>query len=105
VVGALSGAPLAVIGHAAGLSAMVFQLVQQHGIEALGVITVSAGMFQMLFAAARAGRLFDRLPQAVLEGTLSAIGIIIVLGQVHVLMGQAVPSNPVQAVLNLGASA
>src|SRR6266480_4813234 len=38
VVGSLSGSPLQVSGPAAGLSVIVWEIVQQHGVETLGVI-------------------------------------------------------------------
>ncbi len=104
VVGALAGVPLAVTGPAAGLSAFVFQLVQEHGLQALALITVIAGLTQALLALLKSGKLFEKVPMPVLEGTLSAIGFIIVLGQLHVLMGQAVPSSPVTALLSLDRS-
>ena len=47
VVGALSGAPLLVSGPAAGLTVLVWQLVQQFGVGTLGVIVLLAGAMQM----------------------------------------------------------
>src|ERR687897_2611107 len=44
VAGALSGAPLQVSGPAAGLTVLVWQLVQEHGLEALGAAVVLAGV-------------------------------------------------------------
>jgi len=98
VVGIFSGAPLLVSGPAAGLSALVFQLVQQHGLEALPIIVVSAGIFQILFSALRAGKLFEYFPMSALEGMLAAIGIIILFGQFHVMLGQSVPSNVLSSI-------
>ncbi|MCC6716144.1 MAG: SulP family inorganic anion transporter, partial [Gammaproteobacteria bacterium] len=46
VVGILSGSPLQVSGPAAGLTVLVLQLVQQHGVEMLGVIVLFAGLLQ-----------------------------------------------------------
>jgi MFS superfamily sulfate permease-like transporter len=101
IVGLLSGAPLTVSGPAAGLSALVFQMVQQHGMEGLAVITVMAGIIQILWGALGFGRAVTFIPKPVLEGTLSAIGLIIVLGQIHVLMGQPVPKSPVESLSSL----
>lgn len=101
VTGLIAGAPLAVTGPAAGLSALVFQFVQEYGIVGLGVITVAAGFLQVAMGSAKLGALFRLIPKPVLEGVLSAIGWMIVLGQLHVLAGFSVPTSPTQAVLTL----
>src|SRR5437867_2741590 len=51
VVGALGGAPLQVAGSAAGLTVMVYGLVQQYGFKAVGAITVAAAVLQMILGA------------------------------------------------------
>lgn len=93
VAGFLAGAPLGVTGPAAGMSALVFQLVQTYGIKGLAVITLFAGAVQIGLGLARAGKLFLLIPNAVLEGVLTAIGAIILVGQLHVLTGAGVPSD------------
>ncbi len=93
VAGLFSGAPLVVTGPAAGLSALVFQLVQTHGIEGLAIITVLCGIIQVIMGAARTGRVFLLVPHPVLEGMLAAIGLMIVIGQLHVLAGAPLPSG------------
>lgn len=104
VVGAFSGAPLVVSGPAAGLAALILQIVQQHGVQALAAIGLLAGLGQILLAAARAGEIFTRVPKAVLEGMLAAIGTVIAIGQLHVLMGGKIPSNALEGLATLPAS-
>src|SRR6187431_573753 len=53
VVGALAGSPLQVSGPAAGLAVIVFELVRQYGIAALGPMLLLAGAFQFIAGAAR----------------------------------------------------
>lgn len=101
VCGLLSGAPMVVSGPAAGLAAFVFQLVQEHGIKGLAIITVVAGLIQILMGAFRMGKLFTYVPKAVLEGMLSVIGFIIASLQLHVLMGSPLPKSPIQAFTNM----
>src|SRR5512144_3021511 len=48
VVGSISGCPLQVSGPAAGLAVIVYQLIKDYGIEALGPVVVLAGVFQMI---------------------------------------------------------
>src|SRR5215471_14557074 len=47
VVGALSGSPLQVSGPAAGLTVLVWEIVQGHGLTALGPILLVAGLLQI----------------------------------------------------------
>ncbi len=99
VVGALAGAPLTVTGPAAGLTALVFGIVQTHGLSGLAVIGFLAGLIQIGMAVLRGGRFFHLLPKSTLEGVLTAIGLIIVLGQAHVLLGGGVPGSSLSAIV------
>lgn len=101
VVGLLSGVPLMVSGPAAGLTVLVLQVVQTHGLVGLAVATVICGLTQVLLGAFRAGAIFNRVPSGILNGMLAAIGLIILLGQLHVLMGSSVPSSPWLAISTL----
>lgn len=101
VCGMLSGAPLVVAGPAAGLSAFVYQLIQQHGIAGLAVITILAGIFQFSMGLLKLGKVFTLVPKSILEGMLSVIGFIIATYQVHVLLGQSSPSSVVVAIKTL----
>src|SRR5215210_6653778 len=56
VVGSISGAPLQVSGPAAGLAVLVWELVRDHGIESLGPILITAGIFQMVAGQLRVGQ-------------------------------------------------
>lgn len=58
VVGALAGAPLQVSGPAAGLTVLVWQLVQQFGVEMLGIIVLIAGLMQVLAGTLKLGQWF-----------------------------------------------
>ena len=93
VVGLLSGSPLQVSGPAAGLAVMVFDIVQTHGIGALGPILVLAGALQCLAAALRLGRWFRAISPAVVHGMLAGIGVLIVAGQLHVLIDNKPMAN------------
>ncbi|MCX6126936.1 MAG: SulP family inorganic anion transporter [Proteobacteria bacterium] len=101
VVGLISGAPLVVTGPAAGLSAMVLQYVQSYGLERLFQITLLAGILQTVFAALRFARIIQRIPKTVVEGVLSAIGFTIVLGQLHIILGQKIPGSAFKNIMTL----
>ncbi len=89
VVGALAGSPLQVTGPAAGLAVIVFELVRQYGLAALGPMMLIAGTFQFIAGVARLGGWFRAISPAVVHGMLAGIGVLIFIGQFHVLFGDS----------------
>ena len=85
VVGALAGSPLQVSGPAAGLAVIVFELVRDKGLSALGPILLVAGAIQLIAGVAKLGGWFRAISPAVVHGMLAGIGVLIVVGQFHVL--------------------
>ncbi|NIJ18765.1 MFS superfamily sulfate permease-like transporter [Sphingomonas naasensis] len=85
VVGALAGSPLQVSGPAAGLAVIVFELVRDQGLSALGPILMLAGLVQVLAGVFRLGGWFRAISPAVVHGMLAGIGVLIVIGQFHVM--------------------
>ncbi|MDT8758095.1 SulP family inorganic anion transporter [Sphingomonas psychrotolerans] len=85
VVGALAGSPLQVSGPAAGLAVIVFELVRDQGLSALGPILMLAGLIQVAAGIFRVGGWFRAISPAVVHGMLAGIGVLIVIGQYHVL--------------------
>jgi MFS superfamily sulfate permease-like transporter len=90
VVGAIAGSPLQVSGPAAGLAVLVFELVREHGVAALGPVVLLAGLIQVAAGLCRVGIWFRMTSPAVVAGMLSGIGILIVASQSHVML-DAVP--------------
>lgn len=87
LVGLLGGAPLQVAGPAAGLAAMCFTMIQQHGLESFGAIVALAGVVQLLMAVVGAHRAALAIPPPVVRGMLVGIGVLLFLSQLHVAMG------------------
>ena len=85
VVGLLAGSPLQVSGPAAGLAVIVFELVRDQGLSALGPILALAGAIQFIAGMLRLGGWFRAISPAVVHGMLAGIGVLIVVGQFHVL--------------------
>jgi MFS superfamily sulfate permease-like transporter len=85
VVGVLAGSPLQVSGPAAGLAVIVFELVRDQGLSALGPILILAGLIQVTAGIFRVGGWFRAISPAVVHGMLAGIGVLIVIGQFHVL--------------------
>ncbi|HEY9785569.1 MAG TPA: SulP family inorganic anion transporter [Candidatus Obscuribacterales bacterium] len=86
LVGAIAGCPLQVSGPAAGLVVVVTELVQQHGIESLGIIIMLAGALQVAAGLLGFGMWFRGVPPSVIHGMLSGIGLLLICSQFHVMV-------------------
>lgn len=78
IVGLLSSSNVSVAGPAAGLIAIVVAAITDLGFETFLVAIVLAGLFQLALGFARAGSISSYFPSGVIEGMLTAIGIIII---------------------------
>jgi MFS superfamily sulfate permease-like transporter len=78
LVGTLSGSHVSVSGPAAGLIAIILVAVTNLGYETFLLAVVLAGVFQLLLGIAKAGGISSYFPSGVIEGMLTAIGIIII---------------------------
>jgi carbonic anhydrase len=104
VTGLVAGAPLQVTGPAAGLTAIVFGLVEQFGDWRLVcAAVVVGGMVQVALGGARIARICLAVSPAVVHGMLAGIGITIVLAQLHVVLGGAPESHALKNLIALPA--
>jgi len=100
----MAGSPLQVSGPAAGLAVIVFGLVQEYGIKALGPALIIAGSIQLIAGLLKAGRWFQAISPEVIHGMLAGIGILIVIQQFHVALDRAPQhSGPANIVAMWGA--
>lgn len=86
VVGALAGSPLQVSGPAAGLTVIVYEIIQEHGMEKLAVVILLAGLIQMKWAWLQLGQWFRAVSPAVVHGMLAGIGVLIFASQFHIMI-------------------
>ncbi len=86
VVGSIAGAPLQVSGPAAGLSVIVWELVDEHGLATLGIVVCIAGLVQIVAGCLRLGQWFRAVSPAVIHGMLAGIGVLILGSQFHVMV-------------------
>lgn len=94
VVGVLSQSQLSVTGPAAGLTAIVYAAIQNLGAyETFLAAVVLAGVFQILLGMVKAGTISNYFPSNVIEGMLTAIGIIIILKQLPHAVGYDVDNE------------
>ncbi len=82
LVSFLSGSQLCVSGPAAGLTVIVFSVIEKLGsFQGLLVSVILAGVFQLILGYLRAGIIGAFFPSAVIEGMLAAIGLILIIKQ------------------------
>jgi MFS superfamily sulfate permease-like transporter len=89
IVGWFSGAPLQVSGPAAGLTVIVYDLVQHHGLEVLGIAVLIGGALQLIAGLMSYGGWFRAVSPAVIHGMLAGIGVLILSSQFHVMVDDA----------------
>jgi carbonic anhydrase len=87
VAGALGGSAVQVTGPAAGLTLIVSQMVVTFGWRGACAITIGAGMIQLALSAFRVAGVALAVSPAVAHGMLAGVGVIIVMSQLHVLLG------------------
>jgi carbonic anhydrase len=86
-VGLVGGAPLQVSGPAAGLTVIVYGLVQRFGWETTCLIACGAGIMQIILGCLRIARVCLAISPAVVHGMLAGIGLVIALQQIHIVLG------------------
>lgn len=101
LVGALSGAPLQVSGPAAGLSVMVFEIVQRQGVAVMAMAVLIGGAIQLAAGLLKFGQWFRAVSPAVIRGMLTGIGVLIFASQFHVMVDDAPRSSGLQNILTI----
>lgn len=104
VVGMLAGAPLQVSGPAAGLTVVVYDLVQKHGLESLGLVVLMAGAIQLVAGLFRLGQWFRAVSPAVIKGMLAGIGVLIFASQFHVMVDDSPKGSGLQNLVTIPAA-
>lgn len=102
VTGFLPGSSLQVSGPAAGLTVLVYEAVQTHGLAALGVLVLAAGVLQLAMGALRLGRWFRAISVSVVQGMLAGIGLVLIAGQLYALADAEAPGSGPAKILGLG---
>ncbi len=88
LVGSISRSPLSVSGPTAGLTAITLSGIQELGsYEAFALAVIIAGIFQIILGYLRTGVISKYFPLCVINGTLAAIGLILIFKQLPHLLG------------------
>ena len=101
VVGFIAGSPLQVSGPAAGMAVLVFELVNEQGLAALGVVVLIAGAVQLVAGVLRWGQWFRAISPSVIHGMLAGIGVLIFSSQFHVMFDDAVPGGGLENIISI----
>lgn len=101
IVGFFSGCPLQVSGPAAGLVAVVWGIINKHGIEHLGAIIFAAGILQIIFGYLKLGLWFRAVTPSVVYGMLSGIGILIFSAQFHVMFDDLPRKTGIENIISI----
>lgn len=101
IVGWFSGAPLQVSGPAAGLTVIVYDLVQNHGLEVLGIAVLIGGTLQLIAGLMHYGGWFRAVSPAVIHGMLAGIGVLILSSQFHVMVDDAPKGSGIKNLLSI----
>jgi MFS superfamily sulfate permease-like transporter len=101
VVGLLAGSPLLITGPAAGLSVLVYELVQRFGWERVGLIVLLAGALQVAAGLCRLGQWFRAVSPAVIHGMLAGIGVLIFASQFHIMLDDSPSGSGIQNLISI----
>jgi carbonic anhydrase len=97
VTGMISNSPMSVSGPAAGLTAIALAGIAKLGsFEAFLLATALAGILQIVLGMLKAGAIATYIPNTVIKGMLSAIGLILIIKQFPHLIGYDIEAMGVQ---------
>jgi carbonic anhydrase len=101
VASVFGGSPLQVSGPSAALTVVLADTIATHGWPVTCAITVAAGLLQILFGLTRAARAALAVSPAIVHGLLAGIGVTLVLGQLHVVLGGSAQGSALANVVAL----
>lgn len=87
IAGFIGGAPLQVTGPAAALASIVAAIALGFGPAGVAMAAIMVGGFQLILAFSRAGHLMARVPESVLAGFTTGVGIKLLDQQIPELLG------------------
>lgn len=93
LVGAITGNTRLISGPSAGPAVMVFELVNKFGVSSLGIALPLMGLLHVTAGLLKLGRWFRAVSPAVIHAMLAGIGVLILVGQFHVLFDGNAPGG------------
>lgn len=104
IVGFLSGQPMQVSGPAAGLTVVMYGIIQEHGLATMGAAVLVGGALQLLAGVSGLAQWFRAVSPAVIRGMLTGIGVLIAASQIHVMVDQAPKDSGPQNIMAIPAA-
>ncbi|WP_033218487.1 SulP family inorganic anion transporter [Kitasatospora phosalacinea] len=101
VAGLLGGTHLQVSGPSAALTVVTAGVIAQYGWQIACLITVSAGLLQLLLGSLRVARAALAVSPAVVHGMLAGVGVTIAIAQLHVILGGTPHSSALADLVSL----
>ncbi len=101
IVGSLAGCPLQVSGPAAGLIAVVWEIINNYGLENLGVFILLGGLIQIGIGLLRFAPIFQAVSPAVIHGMLAGIGVLIFGSQFHVMVDDVPRDSGIENLMSI----
>lgn len=81
------GAPLNVTGPTATITILVLGIYKEFGLEGVAAASILVGLIELAFAFTLAGRLVRRVPESVLSGFLTGVGLLLLSNQIPEVLG------------------
>lgn len=95
IISALGGSRVQIGGPTGAFVVIVYQIVQEHGLNGLMISTIMAGVILIIMGFARFGSVIKFIPHPVIVGFTSGIALIIFSSQVKDLLGLKMGAVPV----------
>ncbi len=93
IIGLFGGAPYQVSGPTGAMSAVLVVVSARHGLAAVWMVGLMAGILLVVLAVLRLGRVVSLIPAPVISGFTSGIALIIALGQLDNATGLTSPAG------------
>lgn len=90
----LGGAKFQIVGPTGAFTVIVFNIIQEHGIDGLSCALLIASMMIALFGALKLGNMVRYLPYPITSGFTAGIGLSIIAAQLGCFLGLSIPSVP-----------
>jgi SulP family sulfate permease len=103
IISALGGSRVQIGGPTGAFVVIVYDIVQQHGVDGLAVATLMAGLMLVGLGLARLGGAIKYIPHPVTTGFTSGIALIILVSQVSDALGLGLTALPADFVPKVGA--
>jgi SulP family sulfate permease len=94
LISALGGSRVQIGGPAGAFVALLYGIVEQHGVQGLLIATIGAGILMFAMGALHLGNLIRFIPVPIIIGFTNGIAVIIAMQQLKDMLGLSIPKMP-----------